>query len=83
MIKLPLLLPLATAALVAQQATAPPKLPNAPAVGVEKDGALYGLNLKDSKIRRAVYESPADTDSIKKLYAKHGEKYTSIPADLG
>lgn len=53
------------------------------AVGVEKDGALDGLNLKDSKIRRAVYVSPAGTDSIRKLYAKHGEKYASIPADLG
>ncbi|PRZ34781.1 hypothetical protein CLV47_12313 [Antricoccus suffuscus] len=52
------------------------------AVGLEKDNTLYRLDLKDPKIRRAVYESPADTDSIKKLYDRHGEKYTTIPADL-
>lgn len=51
-------------------------------VGVEKDGDLYGLDLKRSKIRRAVYESPADTDSIKRLYENHGTKYTTIPANL-
>lgn len=51
-------------------------------VGVEKDDVLYGLDLKDSKIRRAVYESPADTDSIKSLYEKHGKKYTTVPRDL-
>jgi type III restriction enzyme len=51
-------------------------------IGIEKDGILYGLNLKDSKVRRAVYESPADTDSIKRLYAEHGTKYTTVPADL-
>lgn len=51
-------------------------------VGVEKDGALYGLDLKTSKVRRAVYESPADTDSIRRLYEKHGTKYTTIPGDL-
>lgn len=49
------------------------------AVGVEKDGVLHGLNLKDSKTRRAVYESAADTDSIKRLYEVHGTKYTTIP----
>jgi len=51
------------------------------AVGVEKDGVLYGINLKSPKIRRAVYESPADSDSIKKLYADHGTKYATITAD--
>ncbi|MBF6387119.1 DEAD/DEAH box helicase family protein [Nocardia farcinica] len=49
------------------------------AVGVEKDGVLLGLDLKSSKIRRAVYESPADSDSIKHLYEQHGTKYTTIP----
>lgn len=52
------------------------------AVGVEKDGVLHGLDLKNSKVRRAVYESPADSDSIKKLYDQHGARYTTIPADL-
>ncbi|WP_408897522.1 hypothetical protein ACJ5H2_00095 [Nocardioides sp. R1-1] len=53
------------------------------AVGVEKDGGdLYGLDLKNSKIRRAVYESPADTDSIKTLFTDHGKKYTTIPEGL-
>jgi type III restriction enzyme len=52
------------------------------AVGVEKDDVLYGLDLKNSKIRRAVYESPADSDSVKKLFADHGEKYTTIPDGL-
>lgn len=52
------------------------------AVGVEKDEILYGLDLKDSKIRRAVYESPADTDSLKRLYENHGTKYATIPEDL-
>lgn len=49
------------------------------AIGVEKDGVLQGLDLKNSKIRRAVYESPADSESIKRLYDEHGAKYTSIP----
>lgn len=52
------------------------------AVGIEKDGNLYGLNLKDSKVRRAVYESPADTDSIKRLYAEYGTIYTTVPTEL-
>lgn len=52
------------------------------AVGVEKDGVLQGLNLKSSKIRRAVYESAADSDSIKQLYEQHGVKYTTLPDDL-
>jgi type III restriction enzyme len=51
------------------------------AVGVEREGVLRGLDLKSSKIRRAVYESLADTDSIKALYEKHGTKYTSIGED--
>ncbi|MDN5805414.1 MAG: hypothetical protein L0H26_12650, partial [Microlunatus sp.] len=50
------------------------------AVGAEKDDALYGLDLKDAAVRRAVYESPADTDSVKKLFAHHGTKYTHISA---
>lgn len=49
------------------------------AVGIERDGDLRGLDLKSSKIRRAVYESPADSDSIKRLYEEHGTKYTTIP----
>lgn len=52
------------------------------AVGVEKDGVLQGLDLKSSKIRRAVYESPADTESIKRLYEEHGAKYTPIPEGI-
>ncbi len=48
------------------------------AVGVEKDGVLQGLNLKDQKVRRAVYESPADTDSVKRLYEDHGVKYAVV-----
>ncbi|WP_180535593.1 DEAD/DEAH box helicase [Micrococcus luteus] len=48
------------------------------AVGIEMDGDLWGLDLKSSKIRRAVYESPADSDSIKRLYGQHGTKYTTI-----
>ena len=51
-------------------------------VGVEKDGDLYGLDLKDSKVRRAVYEARPDSDSIKQLYAGHGTKYTSVPDDI-
>ena len=35
------------------------------AIGVEKDGALYGINMLDSKVRRSVYESAADTESLK------------------
>lgn len=48
-------------------------------VGVEKDGDLFGLDLKNSKIRRAVYESQSDSDSIQQLYVNFGTKYTSIP----
>lgn len=49
------------------------------AVGIEKDGVLYGIDMKDSKVRRAVYESPADAESVKALFNKHGTKYTDIP----
>lgn len=52
------------------------------AVGIEKDNVLYGLDLRSSKIRRAVYESAADSDSIKRLYEEHGTKYATVPADL-
>lgn len=48
------------------------------AVGSEKDGVLYGLDLKQSKVRQAVYESAADSASIKKLFDSHGTKYTTI-----
>jgi type III restriction enzyme len=49
------------------------------AIGVEKDNALYGINLKDPKVRKAVYESAADTESVKALFEKHGTKYGSLP----
>lgn len=52
------------------------------AVGVERDGDLIGLDLKAAKVRAAVYESPADSDSIKALYEKLGEVYTKIPEAL-
>lgn len=52
------------------------------AIGVEKDGALYGLDMLDSKVRKSVYESPADTDSMRRLYERHGAKYTTMPADV-
>lgn len=52
------------------------------AVGVEKDSELIGLDLKDPKIRRAVYECPADKGSITALFGKHGVKYTTIPGDI-
>lgn len=51
-------------------------------VGVEKNNILYGLDLKDSKIRRAVYQSPADSDSIRKVYDNYGKKYTTVPGEL-
>ncbi|MDI3243032.1 DEAD/DEAH box helicase family protein [Arthrobacter sp. AL08] len=52
------------------------------AVGIEKDNVLYGLDLKSSKIRRAVYESAADSDSIRRLYGAYGTKYATVPADF-
>lgn len=48
------------------------------AIGTEKDGVLYGINMLDSKVRKAVYESAADTESIKAIFAKHGTKYAEI-----
>lgn len=48
-------------------------------VGIEKSGWLYGIDLLDSRIRRAVYESPADQDSLKKLFDEHGTKYVEAP----
>lgn len=50
------------------------------AVGIEKDGALYGMDLKDTKVRSAVYQSPVDKDSLETLYEKHGTMYTTIQA---
>lgn len=52
------------------------------ALGIEKDGVLQGLDLKSSKIRRLVYESPADSDSIKRLYEEHGLPYAGIPTEI-
>lgn len=52
------------------------------AVGVEKDRVLQGLDLKNPKIRRAVYESAADSDSIKALFEKHGTNYAMIADNL-
>lgn len=49
------------------------------AIGVENDGDLYGIDLKDSSIRKAVYESPGDTESVKAIFAKYGKKYGTIP----
>lgn len=48
------------------------------AVGAEKDGVLYGIDLLDPKVRKAVYESPADTESVKSVFDKHGTKYASV-----
>lgn len=50
--------------------------------GVEKDGDLVGLDLKSSKVRRAVYEAQPDSDSIKRLYADYGTMYSHIPEDI-
>ncbi len=49
------------------------------AIGVEKDNALHGINLKDSRVRKAVYESAADTESVKALFEEHGTNYGSLP----
>jgi len=55
------------------------------AVGVEKaEGVtkvLYGLDLKSSSARAAVYASPADTESVKALFETHGRKYAEIPTE--
>ena len=45
------------------------------AIGVEKDGILYGIDLLKPVVRKAVYESPADTESLKQIFEKHGEPY--------
>jgi type III restriction enzyme len=50
-------------------------------VGIEKGGALLGIDLKDSAVRRAVYECPADTSSLVALFEKHGTKYCDIAED--
>lgn len=49
------------------------------AVGIRKGSVLYGLDLKKPNIRRAVYESPADTDSVRRLYEDYGTSYTTLP----
>ncbi|SKF61274.1 DNA/RNA helicase, superfamily II [Mycobacteroides abscessus subsp. abscessus] len=48
------------------------------AVGLRKGDVLLGLDLKDSKVRKAVYESAADRDSLKRLYEDHGTTYTTV-----
>ncbi|WP_458040342.1 MULTISPECIES: DEAD/DEAH box helicase family protein [Bacteria] len=53
------------------------------AVGVEKDSVLYGIDMKNSKVRRAVYESAADSDSMKYLFETHGVRFASIPESFG
>jgi hypothetical protein len=40
---------------------------------------LYSLDLLDSKIRRAVYESPADVESLRALFDDHETKYIEAP----
>jgi hypothetical protein len=52
------------------------------AVGVESSGDLIGLDLKDSKMRQAVYSCSADKDSVAALFDKHGRKYTTIASDM-
>jgi type III restriction enzyme len=52
------------------------------AIGVEKAGALYGINMLDSKVRKSVYESAADTESLKAVFAKHGTKYADLPTSV-
>jgi type III restriction enzyme len=49
-------------------------------IGVEKDGGLYGIDLLDPDIRRAVYECEADTASLVELFNKHGKRHSDIPA---
>lgn len=51
-------------------------------VGVEKNGDLIGLDMKNSKVRQAVYSASADKDSVASLFEKHGTKYTTIPDDV-
>lgn len=51
-------------------------------VGFEEGGNLIGLDLKNPKNRRAVYEAHLDSDSIKRLYKNHGTMYTQIPEGI-
>lgn len=51
-------------------------------VGLEKGGDLYGIDLKDSGIRKAVYEALGDTRTVKAIFEKHGRKYGSIPKSV-
>lgn len=52
------------------------------AVGVEKSEGdkkyLYGIDMKNSTVRAAVYGSLADTESVRGLFDTHGTKYTTI-----
>ncbi|UPW15016.1 DEAD/DEAH box helicase family protein [Gordonia amicalis] len=52
------------------------------AIGVVTGGDLIGLNLKSPKVRAAVYGAPADSESVKALYADLGTKYTTMPDHL-
>lgn len=53
------------------------------AAGVETAGNdLLGLDLLDPDVRRAVYESPSDKDSLATLYKQHGKKYLQVPKDV-
>lgn len=47
-------------------------------IGIEKDDVLYGIDLLKPRVRKAVYESPADSESLKLLFDKHGFKYAAI-----
>ncbi|MGB3257773.1 MAG: DEAD/DEAH box helicase family protein [Ornithinimicrobium sp.] len=50
-------------------------------IGVEtSDHELLALDLLDPSIQRAVFECPADKDSVVALFTKHGTKYAAIPA---
>ena len=48
------------------------------AVGLRVGDMLLGLDLLDPKVRKAVYESPADKDSLKHLYQKYGTPFTEV-----
>lgn len=48
------------------------------AIGIERGGVLYGVNLLDPAIRRAVYESPADRTSIEQIFEHHGAQHCTI-----
>lgn len=47
-------------------------------IGVKVDSWLIGLDLKDPKVRRAVYQAGSSEAELKTLYAAHGERYTEI-----